>query len=327
MLQREPLLVTFIKLVDHIPEPPPPTKRKRGRPKTYPDKLIVKALIIMVIRRLYTAYSLTAFLEQDTVLTQQVLPLLMVNGSLPSRRTWERRLNALPDTLPTLIGCLGRLLVSLICPWLTEGRAAAVDSTPLKARGGVWHKKDRERGVVPHSSIDTEAHWSKSDYHGWWYGWKLHLASTVTSIWIPLAARLTAANVHDSKQAAALIAELPLEARYVLGDNHYNTPQIRTQCARDNRFLVATRRGPYPHDDIGVKVRQIFHQLRSKTIEPLNQLFKSVFDWHEQVPVKGLRRTALIVLGAVLLYQLVLLYQHENDLPLGRGIKPLLRAA
>jgi hypothetical protein len=24
---------------------------------------------------------------------------------------------------------------------------------------------------------------------------------------------------------------------------------------------------------------------------------------------------------------LVLLYQHENDLPLGKGIKPLLRAA
>lgn len=327
MLQREPLLVTFIKMVDRIPEPPLPTKRKRGRPKTYPDKLIVKALIIMVIRRLYTAYSLLAFLEQDTVLTQQVRPLLMVNGSLPSRRTWERRLDALPDTLPTLIGCLGRLLVSLICPWLTEGRAVAVDSTPLKARGGVWHKKDRERGIVPHSSIDTEAHWSKSDYHGWWYGWKLHLASTVTTIWIPLAARLTVANVHDSKLASALIAELPMEARYVLGDTHYNTPRIRAQCARDNRFLVATRRGLYPHDDIGVKVRQIFHQLRSKTIEPLNQLFKSVFDWHEQVPVKGLRRTMLIVLGAVLLYQLVLLYQHENDLPLGRGIKPLLRAA
>jgi hypothetical protein len=32
----------------------------------------------------------------------------------------------------------------------------------LAARGGVWHKKDREAGVVPHSSIDTEAAWTKS---------------------------------------------------------------------------------------------------------------------------------------------------------------------
>ena len=38
----------------------------------YPDRLIVKALIIMVIRRLYTAYSLLAFLEQETTLTQQL---------------------------------------------------------------------------------------------------------------------------------------------------------------------------------------------------------------------------------------------------------------
>jgi hypothetical protein len=33
------------------------------------------------------------------------------------------------------------------------------------------------------------------------------------------------------------------------------------------------------------------------------------------------------VLGAILLYQLVLLYQFEHNLPLGRHIKPLLKAA
>jgi hypothetical protein len=35
----------------------------------------------------------------------------------------------------------------------------------------------------------------------------------------------------------------------------------------------------------------------------------------------------LFVLGAVLLYQLVLLYQHENHMPVGTDIKSLLRAA
>lgn len=327
MLQREPLLVTLVKLVDRIPDPPPPKHRKRGRPKTYPDKLIVKALIIMVIRRLYTAYSLLAFLKQETALTQQLQPLLMEKEQFPCRRTWERRLAALPETLPSLIGCLGRLLVKLLCPWLNGGRAAALDSTPLKAKGGVWHKKDRAQGVVPHSTIDTEAHWSKSDYHGWWYGWKLHLASTVAALWIPLAAELTAAHTYDGAVAPALIAELPLEVRFVLGDTHYNTPAIQALCTNDNRLLVASRRGPYPHNDPGVKVRQVFHLLRSKAIEPFNQLFKNVFEWHGQVPVKGLRRTQLIVLGAVLLYQIVLLYQHEFGLPIGRGIKPLLRAA
>lgn len=36
-----------------------------------------------------------------------------------------------------------------------------VDSTVLFARGGAWHKKDREAGIVPHSSMDTEAGWTR----------------------------------------------------------------------------------------------------------------------------------------------------------------------
>lgn len=31
----------------------------------------------------------------------------------------------------------------------------------------MWHKKHREAGEVPHTSIDTEAHWAKSGWHGW----------------------------------------------------------------------------------------------------------------------------------------------------------------
>ena len=326
MLQTDPLLVIFVKMVDRLPMVPQPEKCKRGRPYVYSEQLIIKALIIMIAKRLYTAYSLLAYLNQDTPITKQLRALLEENGRFPSRRTWERRLEKLPDRLPDLIGALGRYLVSVLCPWYRDGRAVAVDSTPLKAKGGVWHKKDREKGIVPHSTIDTEAHWGKSDYHGWYYGWKLHLAVTVASIWIPLAARLTTANVYDGNVAITLLAEVPSEARFVLGDNHYKTPDILTYCQQNNQILVASGRGPYPHDDSGVKVRQIFHLLRSKSIEPFNQLFKNVYEWHESVPVKGLRRTSLFVLAAVLLYQMVLLYQFENGLAIGRGIKPLLKA-
>jgi hypothetical protein len=328
MLPRAPLLVTLVKLVDRIPMPELPPKRGRGRPKVYADRLIVKALVIMIIRRLYSAYSLLAFLDQDTDLTIALrAELTDAQGRFPSRRTWERRLQALPDTLPGLVGCLGRALVALIQPWQHTGRAAALDSTPLRANGGVWHKKDREAGVVPHSTIDTEAHWSKSGYHGWWYGWKLHLACTVAAVWIPLAAELTPANAADNEIAPLLVRQLPFEVHYVLGDTHYNDPALRIACQLSDRLLVASRRGKYPHHGIGVEVRRIFHKLRSKAIEPFNGLFKNVFEWGGQVPVKGLKRTQLIVLGAIVVYQLVLLYQFERQLPLGRGVKALLRAA
>jgi hypothetical protein len=289
--------------------------------------LILKALVIQVIRRLYTAYSLLKFLEQDTDLTVQLRSVLTEGSRFPCRRTWERRLEALPDRLPALIGCLGRHVAGLVQPWLEAGRAAVLDSTPLRAKGGVWHQKDREKGLVPHSSIDTTAHWSKSGYHGWWYGFKLHLAATIGSLWIPLAADLTPANVYDAQPAPALVRELPLEIVYVLGDTHYHDPVLQTACRLSNRWLVASRHGAYPHTDPGVEVRRIFHTLRSQAIEPFNALFKNVFEWGGQVPLKGLKRVKLIVLGAVLVYQLVLLHQFHSAKPLGKDIKPLLRAA
>jgi hypothetical protein len=115
--------------------------------------------------------------------------------------------------------------------------------------------------VVPHSSIDTEAHWGKSGWHGWVYGWKLHLAVTVAAVWIPLAARLTSANAADNTVAPLLIEALPEEARFVLGDTNYNAEELREACLRGGRFLVTTKQGPYPHTDAGVEVRRIFHEL------------------------------------------------------------------
>jgi hypothetical protein len=287
----------------------------------------MKALVVMIIRRLYTAWALLAFLHQEDPVVQQLRALLTEEGRFPTRRTWERRLAALPATLPGLIGRLGRHLVTVLTPWAQQGHGAACDSTAVRAHGGVWHQKHREAGVVPHTSIDTDAHWSKSGWHGWWYGWKLHLAVSIGSLWIPLAAEFTAANVADSDIAPLLLTPLPAEVRYVLGDQHYNTPDLRIECARHNRELVATRRGPYPHTDGGVEVRRVFHQLRSQAIEPFNGLFKNIFEWGGQMPVKGLRRCQLLALGAVLLYQLVLLYQHQHRQPVGIGIKALLRAA
>jgi hypothetical protein len=327
MLRHTSVLVSLVLLVDRLPWPPEATKRPRGHPKTYSDRLIVKALLIMIIRRLYTAYALLAFLDQDDPLPQQLRPLLCEQGHFPSRRTWERRLAALPQSLPGLIGCVGRFLVTRLQPWATSGRAVACDSTPLATGGGVWHKKHREQGVVPHSSIDTEAGWSKSGWHGWWYGWKLHLAVTVGALWIPLAAELTVANRGDNEEAPLLLEQLPAEVRYVLGDTHYNTPELRQECHRRGGELVATRHGPYPHRDGGVEVRKVFHKLRSQAIEPFNGLFKNVFEWRVKMPVKGLQRSQLLALGAVVIYQVVLLYQHERNLPVGKGIKPLLRAA
>ncbi len=115
---------------------------------------------------------------------------------------------------------------------------------------------------------------------------------------------LTPANEADSRLAAQLLRELPTEARFVLGDTHYNNaPEVRELCESTGRILVASRHGAYPHTDAEVEVRRIFHELRSRAIENFNGQFKSIFDAHAQVPTKGLLNTARFALGAVLVYQ------------------------
>ncbi len=330
MIGQDSVLVQLLRLVERIPAPPPPPPhRPRGRPVFYPERLFLKALVIMVVKRLHKVGELLAVLEEPTPQMRGVRELLKEGGRFPFRRTFERRLKALPETLPGQIGCLGRHLVALLRPWASSGRAVALDSTLLRARGGEWHKKDREADVVPHSSIDTEAHWGKSGWHGWVYGWKLHLAVTVAAVWVPLAARLTPANVHDNRVAPLLVEVLPKEARFVLGDSHYDAEDLKEGCLREGRFLVAPRRPAYPHADDGVKVRRIFHLLRHRAIENFNGHFKAIFEAHGPVPTKGEAATARFALGAVLVYQLALLHRHDEQRSgtTNRGLKAFLRAA
>ena len=326
MILPDSRLVLLLRLVDRIP-PSAPEHRRRGRPPRYSDRLFLKALVVMLVRHLHRPGELLAVLDEPTAEMLQIRALLSQGGQWPCRRTWERRLGRLPDTLAAQIGCLGRSLVEQLQPWAKCGRAVAIDSTVLQVRGGVWHAKHRAAGIVPHTSIDTQAHWTKSGWHGWVYGWKLHLVSTVASVWIPLAAELTPANAADNELAPSLLADLPEEVRFVLGDLHYNAPNVREVCERDGRCLVTTHYGSYPHTDEGVEVRRVFHTLRSASIETFNELFKSIFDAHGSVPTKGLRATRRFALGALFVYQLTLLARFEAGLNLRVGLKAFLKAA
>ena len=325
MIPQESMLVVLVKMIDLIPAPPVGPS-KRGCPVTYPENLFLKALVIMIVKHLHKVHELLSVLNEPTYEMQQLRGLLTENERYPTRRTWERRLKGLPANLPAQIGCFGRYLVELIAPWATCGRAVAIDSTVLRSNGGVWHKKDREKGEVPHSSIDTQAHWTKSGWHGWVYGWELHIACVVASVWIPLSAELTSANAADNEIAPSSIYELPPEAHLILGDLHYNAQNVREVCEQTGRLLVTTQYGPYPHTDPGVEVRRIFHKLRSVAIENFNEHFKGIFDGHGQVPTKGLLNTQRFALGAIFVYQLALLYRFQHRLNLNIGLKAFIKA-
>jgi hypothetical protein len=97
------ILVMLVQLVDRKPSPTNMTKQGkqgRGRPTIYSERLFLKALVIMIVKHLHTPYELLSVLEQPTPEMEALRSLLTQGGRYPSRRTWERRLKALPERLP-----------------------------------------------------------------------------------------------------------------------------------------------------------------------------------------------------------------------------------
>lgn len=326
MIAETSFLVALLEVVARVPLPPSPP-RGRGRPPVYSDRLFLQGLLIMIVRRLETVPLLVAVLTAPTDEMARVRAALAVDGRLPHRRTWERRLARVPTTLPAQIGCLGRALVELTGAWLRHGRAVALDSTLLRAPGGVWHVKQRAANLLPCVTLDVEADWGRSGWHGWVSGWNLHVASLVAGCFLPVAAVLTKASAHDASVAPALLDELPPDTRFVLGDTAYQAPDLRDACQDHGRTLIAPGWTPAPAADPGKPVRAVFHALRHVAAENLNELVKDCFGLHGTVPTTGLLATSRYVLGCIFVYQIALWYRAEHGLPLNVGMKAFLRAA
>jgi hypothetical protein len=66
MITQDTVLVQLIRLVKCIPSPKQPPRRPRTRPYLYSEKLFMKALVIMIVRRLHRLGELLAVLEEPT---------------------------------------------------------------------------------------------------------------------------------------------------------------------------------------------------------------------------------------------------------------------
>ena len=325
-------LERLLDLIERI-EAPPREKRsvRRGRPVRYPEVVLLKAVVILVVRRLPSLHALLAVLAEPEWAGVRAR-LCDARGRFPSRRTWERRLHQVSARLPEWIEQVGRVLVEGLRLWEEDGRAVALDSTAVAARGKPWHQRQRRQGICPDTRIDRDAHWCQSGWHGWVYGYKLHTLLAVcprVGVWVPLAAAVTPANVADCSQAPRLLDALhPLQLAHVLvlTDSAYRGRPLQQRCARAGGVLVASRKGSPPRD-AGTPVRHVFHALRSQAIENWHGQFRHIFDLRGQVPTRGLHATQRFVLGAVFTYQLVILDRFLAGRSLRAGLQAALQAA
>jgi hypothetical protein len=85
MIGHGSLVGTLVVLVDRLPTSPPPAKCGRGRPVTYPDRLFLKALVILIVRHLYSPLAVLA--QPTTAMAALRALLILPNGRYQSRRT------------------------------------------------------------------------------------------------------------------------------------------------------------------------------------------------------------------------------------------------
>ena len=278
-------------MIGCIPWPVRP--RKRGRPYVYTPTVILRCFIVRIWFRLDSNNGLHTFLDTDCQYNRK---LVLACGliTIPSRRTFDRRLKTISTDIKERISTMGYLFA---VERLVDLSITAIDSTLLKAKGPVWHKSSMEKGEVPRSGIDTGARWGYSHTKGWVFGYKLHITSTTGDLVLPLTAGVTTANVPDNRMYVSLtfpssssVFSLP-SALYMVADQDY-----------DDKNLYEYSKKVLGIDLVCPVERYENNMARIKSVFRINPL-----------PACGFYTVSAIVLLSVLLYQIMVYYNCKSD--------------
>jgi len=191
----------------------PESLPKRGRPYVYAPQEIIAAFVVMIYRGLDSFSSLARVLQNERALTLAC----GFKEKTPCWRTFLRRFGTLDeDTLNMARAIASKLANSRV---VTTDKIA-VDSTILEAKG-IPLKKNNPKGFP----TDSDASWGYSETKGFIYGYKLHLASTVGKVIIPLSFEVTQASSHDSTQFEILTKGFK-GTKHFLGDKAYDSANL-----------------------------------------------------------------------------------------------------
>jgi hypothetical protein len=164
----------------------------------------------------------------------------------------------------------------------------SADKMMNRAKGPVWHKKQKDKGIVPKKlrALDKEATWGKSNADGWVYG---HGSFTLTShkvpflgsfIWMKNSANEAKKMWLETGRYKDLVDYVAMDSKAddcVLFKQRYQQRRINlVTCCRKNMDKTQQRRAM-----ISVMNRPKFRQIykeRAKRVEPMQGLVKEIFD-------------------------------------------------
>jgi hypothetical protein len=201
------------------------------------------------------------------------------------------------------------------------------DASLFKAHGPVWHQSDRQASRIPEKlrNLDTAASWDKSGYHGWVYGYSLHL--TCNRAGFPKLLQTETASVAESQVLEQKTATLfRFRPAAVVGDNAYCKALRVRRWAKQNILLLTPaarwKLGRYAQAYHRFIQRQPFaHWLASRktAIEPVFDLFSKVLGTtqnQKQLPLQGLANVRTFLSLGVLAVQIAMIVNNVWGLPL-----------
>jgi len=158
----------------------------------------------------------------------------------------------------------------------------------IRARGPVWHQKQKRQGIVPEGlrNLDREATWSFSKADGWIYG---HGSFSLVShdkpvlglfIWMPNSG-------HEAKRLGTEIVEFTGLVKTVCMDSKADDQKLYFWLKEDLGIQLLT--APRKRFDKTPRRQQMIAELKTKdnlriykkrsiTVEPMQGLVKDLFD-------------------------------------------------
>jgi hypothetical protein len=291
-----------------------------GHPYVYEQKSIIVFFMWMQFKRIYSFKAQWKWLCQH----RETLAILGWE-QVPHRTTLSRRYKKLYAVLEELVVYLAQISQPL-------GEEVAIlhlyeDQSLFKAHGPVWHQSDRRQGRIPPKlrHLDTEATWAKSGYHGWVYGYGLHLTCNRSGfpvlIQVETAAYDETSAVEDKEQR---LLNLLKPVTFCADDAYTQALRIRrwaqhgvillTPALRwhKGRYAQAYRRF-IQQPDIATLLRA-----RKTAIEPVFDLIGKllgVTGRQKQLPIQRLNNVQTCIGLAVFSLQIAMLVNYLWRLP------------
>lgn len=314
-----------------------------GRKPDIPDWELAVLIMVAIVKRKKSKSAQYRFLDEH----RRELQALLGTDKFPARSTYFDRYRRAQRLFAYAIKLQGR---QAIAEGIIDARDVAADKSLVAARGPLWHKSDRKKNRIPKGlrGVDQGSEWGCSKHDGWvqGYGFEVVVSATKNSPVFPLLGSVHAANAKETTTFDDKIDDLPTATKNVSADSAYDSNHVAERIEYSAQGTRSGRRFLCPENKRGSKDksgrkpvvprdeshrrrlarRQFYrsrrgksiYRRRSKTVEPFNEWFKSLFELEDRVWHRGLENNQTQLLAALFAYGLLVRYNHRRGNKNGR---------